>query len=128
MKEGRFYSEEAKQIMVEKISTGNFTSLANAARSFGVDPKTLRRWLRERGVQYKGYTPMSVQEELVSEVGKQTMSEKKELGFLEPDPEPSTFRNDAERANYYMMRAYYPEELFRLCDLDEVSKKKHSCS
>ena len=39
MKEGRFYSEEAKQIMVEKISTGNFTSLANAAKSISKRPE-----------------------------------------------------------------------------------------
>lgn len=104
MKVQRFYSEEAKRILVEKISGGNFTSLANAARSFGIAPKTLRRWLSERGVQYKGYTPMSVQEELVAEVGRQTVSEKKkELSFLEPDPDPSTFKSDAEKANYYML-------------------------
>ena len=50
--------------------------------------------------------------------------EKKELSFVEPEPDPSSFRSDRERADYYMMRSYYLEELFRLCDLDEVSKKK----
>lgn len=48
--------------------------------------------------------------------------EKKPIKFVEDVPE--SFKNEAERANYFMMRAFYLEELFKLSDLDENVKKK----
>ena len=112
-------------MLIEKVYSENYPSLATAARSFGIDARTLRRWLKASGKGYEGYTPMIVKEELEQKPKEQTVQEKKkELSFLEPDPDPSTFKSDADKANYYMLRAYYLEELFRLCDLDEVSKKK----
>jgi len=84
----------------------------------------LVKWSKERGFSPKDYNPLGTEVQEGPEIGKPTVSEKKELSFLEPDPDPSAFKNDAEKADYYMLRAYYLEELFKLCDLDEVSKKK----
>lgn len=117
----RFYSEETRQELVEKFGSGNYPSISYAARCFGVPVGTLTNWLKVRGIRYARYNPPDSE----TEEKKQTVSEgKKALSFVEPEPDPSSFRNDRERAEYYMMRSYYLEELFRLCDLDEDSKKK----
>ena len=121
MRVQRFYTEETRQELVERYFTGNYPSVSYAARCFGVPVATLTDWVRKKRNCSIGNRPLNHEEE----EKKQTVSEKKkELSFLEPDPDPAIFKSDAEKANYYMLRAYYLEELFRLCDLDEVSKKK----
>lgn len=124
MRVKRSFSKETKQMLVEKYISGNYPSIAYAAKSFGVSRSSLGKWSKERGFSPKGYNPLGTEAQEGPEIGKPTVSEKKELSFLEPDPGPSAFKNDAEKADYYMLRAYYLEELFKLCDLDEVSKKK----
>jgi transposase-like protein len=121
----RFYSNDFKERLVEKYCSGNYTSIQHAADCFGIPSPTFNAWLRERGIKPKGYTPPMIDEEVEPEAKEHAVrEEKKELSFVEPEPDPSSFRSDRERADYYMMRSYYLEELFRLCDLDEVSKKK----
>ena len=121
----RFYTEEVKKELVEVYCSGNYRTVKDAAACFGIPGPSLHMWLRERGIGRKGYTPPIFDEEVKPEAEELTVPEKKkELSFVEPEPDPSSFKSDRERADYYMMRSYYLEELFRLCDLDEASKKK----
>ncbi len=114
----KVYSEEFKQDVLRRIEAGEFNSIYHAACIFNLPEITIHRWMQRKGIT-QTVKPM----ETPKAPDSQDMSkEKKQVKFVEDVPE--SFKNEAEKANYFMMRAFYLEELFKLSDLDEDVKKK----
>lgn len=112
------YSEEFKQEVLRGIEAGEFNSVYHAACFFGIPKATLRQWVKKQDI-----AKIVKSTETSKAPDSQDMSkEKKPVKFVEDVPE--SFKNEAEKANYFMMRAFYLEELFKLSDLDENVKKK----
>ena len=79
MRVKRSFSKETKQMLVEKYISGNYPSIAYAAKSFGVSRSSLVKWSKERGFSPKDYNPLGTEVQEGPEIGKPTVSEKKEL-------------------------------------------------
>lgn len=114
----KVYSKEFKQEVLRRIESGEFNSIYHAACFFGLPHITISRWMNGRGIEKN----VKQTETTVPPDSQEMSKEKKPVKFVEDVPE--SFKDEAERANYFMMRAFYLEELFKLSDLDENVKKK----
>lgn len=114
----KVYSEEFKQDVLGRIKSGEFNSAYHASVVLGLQQCTVLDWIKKQGLS-KIIRPVEVPKAPDSQ---DMNKEKKPVKFVEDVPE--SFKNEAEKANYFMMRAFYLEELFKLSDLDEDVKKK----
>ena len=118
----KVYSEEFKQEILRRIESGEFNSIYHASAVLGISKSTIKKWVMKQGLS-KIVKPVEVPK---SPDSQNMNKEKKPVKFVEDVPE--SFKNEAEKANYFMMRAFYLEELFKLSDLDEDVKKKRCSS
>lgn len=110
------YSEEFRQDVLRRIEAGEFYSIYHAAKVLGVGRSQIYNWAKRKNTSKdSNLNPSKVSEPVMKE-------NKKEIQFVEPVP--TSFKNEEEKSNYFMMRSYYLEELFKLSDLDEDVKKK----
>ena len=108
----KVYSEEFKQDVLGRIKSGEFNSAYHASVVLGLQQCTVLDWIKKQGLS-KIIRPVEVPKAPDSQ---DMNKEKKPVKFVEDVPE--SFKNEAEKANYFMKRAFYLEELFKLSDLE----------
>lgn len=126
-----FFSARSREMIIERIRSGEFKTHREVMETFGVGYSTVTYWKKKAGFKFPGrwreiedVLPNEKAEEMKQKAEDKLKEKWEDHPFVEPDPGVESFKTEKDALEYYKLRAEYLENLYMLADSPTEVKKK----